>query len=277
MRLSVSVMFVPALAAFTPSVRHAMIRPNIPIAPVAPIAPAIAPVAPVAPALGGCRRQPSMMSLAAAAATWCPTVGCFTSNALYLSPLMAVLERTKAGSLGDLNPLPAAITVLSSAAWLMYGLSISNPYITASNLPGLIGAIAGLVLLLPLMKGEQSLQITQIAFVVGSATILCLWTYFVFSAMSAAAISSALGLFASGLFVILCSSPLASMKKVIATRDATSIYAPGTAAQCANTALWTVYGFVAAKDVFVWGPNITGLLLGIAQLVLKLIFPSKGE
>ena len=62
---------------------------------------------------------------------------------------------------------------------------------------------------------------------------------------------------------------------MIATRDSASIYAPLTAAQCANTLLWTVYGIMAAKDVFVYGPNGIGLALGLTQLMLKLIFPAK--
>ena len=48
-----------------------------------------------------------------------------------------------------------------------------------------------------------------------------------------------------------------------------------TLTRCANTLLWTIYGVMAAKDIFVYGPNAIGLALGIAQLLLKLIFPSK--
>ena len=32
---------------------------------------------------------------------------------------------------------------------------------------------------------------------------------------------------------------------------------------------------LAAKDVFVWGPNGTGLILGLVQLALKLLYPTK--
>ena len=48
-------------------------------------------------------------------------------------------------------------------------------------------------------------------------------------------------------------------------------------AQVANCLMWTVYGVFAAKDVFVWGPNGTGLVLGLVQLALKLLFPSKDD
>ena len=109
----------------------------------------------------------------------------------------------------------------------------------------------------------------------GSPVRADMWTWLVFSPLSAAARASALGLWASGIFIVLCSSPLSSISSVIAERDASSIYAPMTAAQCANGTLWTLYGLFGVGDVFVWGPNLVGLLLGLAQLALKLVFPSK--
>jgi hypothetical protein len=45
--------------------------------------------------------------------------------------------------------------------------------------------------------------------------------------------------------------------------------------QSLNCALWTLYGFVATRDVYVWGPNLTGFILGLSQLALKVLFPSK--
>ena len=217
------------------------------------------------------------MSLMSAANVWCPLAGVFTSNALYCSPLAAVLERDKAGSMGDLNPLPAAVTVLSSAAWLQYGLSVANPYIVASNVPGVVASIAGFVIMLPLMMGSSKLKLVQGTFVAGCAATLGLWTWLIFSGMEAAARSTTLGLWASALFIVLCSSPLSSMRQIITSRDASSVYAPMTAAQCLNCGLWTFYGVFAIGDVFVWGPNLVGLLLGITQIGLKLYFPSKKE
>ena len=67
----------------------------------------------------------------------------------------------------------------------------------------------------------------------------------------------------------------ATIKSVLKRKDASSIYAPMTLAQCANCGLWTAYGYLAIGDIFVWGPNLTGLLLGLVQLTLKLVFPAK--
>lgn len=48
---------------------------------------------------------------------------------------------------------------------------------------------------------------------------------------------------------------------------------PRRAAQVTNCGTWTVYG-LAIGDVWVWGPNLCGFMLGLAQLLLKLLFPS---
>ena len=71
-------------------------------------------------------------------------------------------------------------------------------------------------------------------------------------------------------------SPLSTVSEVIRTQSAASIYAPLTFAQVANCGTWTMYG-LGIGDSWVWGPNTAGLLLGIAQLGLKIVFPSKGQ
>lgn len=40
--------------------------------------------------------------------------------------------------------------------------------------------------------------------------------------------------------------------------------------------MWTVYG-VSVGDCWVWGPNGTGLGLGLMQLALKLVFRREGS
>ena len=47
--------------------------------------------------------------------------------------------------------------------------------------------------------------------------------------------------------------------------------------RCANCLMWSTYGVFAARDIFVWGPNGTGLVLGLMQLALKLLYPSKED
>ena len=63
---------------------------------------------------------------------------------------------------------------------------------------------------------------------------LGLWTFAVFSGVSAALRAKLIGYFASAIFVVLAASPLSTIRTVLAERNSASIYAPLTAAQCAN-------------------------------------------
>ena len=215
--------------------------------------------------------------MSALTATVCPALGFVLSNALYYSPVPSLQESVKKGDLGSLNPLPSALVVISANAWLCYGLSCKNPWIAATNLPGSIVGIYQLVTMLPLMKGHPKLGQVQAVILGGGTLTMGLWAKLIFGGATAAARSYALGLYATAICIILFASPLSTIADVIKTRDASSILAPLTASQCANCLLWTVYGIFSAKDIFVWGPNGTGLILGLVQLALKVVFASKQE
>ena len=173
--------------------------------------------------------------------------------------------------------LPLVLMVVSTTAWISYALSVPNPYITASNLPGAVAAVAYLVFTLPLMPREAAAErrTVQLIAVAGTAALLVLWSYLVLGGLAAEERSKALGFYGSLICVILFASPLSTMREVIAAKSSATIYAPLTLAQVANCATWTGYGF-AIGDLWVWGPNLTGLLLGLMQLALKLVFPVRG-
>jgi len=207
--------------------------------------------------------------------TIAPRLGIFTSTALYFSPAAAVWKAVRSANVGDLNPLPLGIMSVSSISWLVYGLSVRDPFVALSNILGCIASIAYVIGVLPLLGGEgRQLRTMQGVVIAGAAVCLSLWTSLVLSNASIARASSVLGFFASGLFIVLSGSPLSTIGKVVKTKNASSILAPFMLAQVLNTSLWSMYGLVI-KDKFVWGPNIVGFILGLIQLVLKLLFPRK--
>jgi solute carrier family 50 protein (sugar transporter) len=162
---------------------------------------------------------------------------------------------------------------VSSLCWLVYGLSVRDPFVTLSNVPGSIASVWYVTAVLPLLKGSQ-LQTTQNIVVGLSALTINLWTWLALTNRSLEQVSSALGLFASALFIVLSGSPLSTIKTVLSTKNSKSILTQLTFAQITNTALWSAYG-LAIKDKFVYGPNMAGLGFGLIQLALKLVFPSK--
>jgi len=210
------------------------------------------------------------------AKTLAPKFGILTSTALYFAPTAAVLSAIKNDSLGDLNPFPLAIMSIVSVSWLAYGLTANDIYVALSNIAGCIGSIGFVVGILPLLGKERKkslLRTTQGVLLGGTSIVLCLWTYLGLSSLSVVRMSEILGMFASTLFIILSGSPLSTISTVLKTKDSSSILGAFTAAQVTNTVLWSIYG-LAVKDRFVWGPNLIGLVLGLMQLALKLMFPS---
>mmetsp|Transcript_31513 Transcript_31513/g.54825 ORF Transcript_31513/g.54825 Transcript_31513/m.54825 type:complete len:293 (-) Transcript_31513:55-933(-) len=205
--------------------------------------------------------------------TLIPRIGILTSTLLYFSPMAAVRVASKDESLGELNPTPLALMAVSSLCWLVYGLSIRDPYVTLSNVPGSIASIWYITSVLPLLKGSQ-LKTTQNIVVALSAITINLWTYLSLTNQPIVQVRATLGLFASALFVVMAGSPLSTIKTVLSSKNSGSILTPLAFAQVVNTALWSVYG-LAIKDKFVYGPNMTGLGFGLVQLLLKLAIPSK--
>jgi solute carrier family 50 (sugar transporter) len=221
---------------------------------------------------GALELSPNVIHLAE---TIAPKLGIFSSTALYFAPAATVLLAIKNDNIGDLDPIPLAVMSVVSIAWFAYGLAARDPYVVLSNIAGCVGSMGYVFGILPLLQAKKSvLRTTQSVLLGGVTATLCLWTYLGLSGASPQKIQSFLGLFASGFFIIMAGSPLSNIAAVVATKDSSSILGALTIAQIINTILWSAYGF-AVSNFFVLGPNCIGLVLGLAQLALKLLYPTK--
>lgn len=70
-------------------------------------------------------------------------------------------------------------------------------------------------------------------------------------------------------------SPLSTLLEVLRKRDSSSLVLELGVMNTLNGLLWATYGIVALRDPFVWAPNAFGAALGVVQVALKLIIPSK--
>lgn len=73
--------------------------------------------------------------------TVAPILGCIVSTLMYASPLMAAHSARKARSIGELNPVPFAVTTWSTAIWVAYGFAANNPYMFPANILGLSASL----------------------------------------------------------------------------------------------------------------------------------------
>jgi solute carrier family 50 protein (sugar transporter) len=195
---------------------------------------------------------------------------------------------TNTNSLLDgLNPIPIAIMPCVAISWFIYGLISNDPYIIIGNGIGSVLSIAYLIGILPLMNNNNNnmnntnnnnnsddnnkqLFWTQITVLLSTITTLGLWSILGFLTSNAtdaqisfsnaqssvnSVLGEALGIYASILFIILCSSPLSTISNVIKTKNSSSILGRLTISQCINTSLWSIYG-LTVNDRFIYGPNI---------------------
>jgi solute carrier family 50 protein (sugar transporter) len=231
------------------------------------------------------------------AESYAPKFGVVSSIVLYLAPAKAVwdiISKSKSKSnknqknkLDGLNPIPIAIMPCVAISWFIYGLVSSDTYIIIGNGIGSVLSIAYLIGILPLMNNpnhdnnntinnnNKQLFWTQITVLISSITTLGLWSILGFftsdssskSVVNGAVLGEALGIYASIIFIILCSSPLSTISNVIKTKNSSSILGRLTISQCINTTLWSIYG-LAVNDRFVYGPNI---IVSSSQVLIQLL------
>ncbi|EGZ23456.1 hypothetical protein PHYSODRAFT_324669 [Phytophthora sojae] len=77
-------------------------------------------------------------------------------------------------------------------------------------------------------------------------------------------VASTFGFIAVAINIALYASPLANMKKVIETKDASSLPITISAVFLGNAALWVLYS-ITVGDMFVMVPNLLGMLLCTAR------------
>merc|ERR1719291_65782 len=70
------------------------------------------------------------------------------------------------------------------------------------------------------------------------------------------------------------SSPLAAIGTVIKQKSTESMPFAISLAMFFNSLSWFLYAFFVILDLFIWIPNLLGLVASIIQLLLFVIFPS---
>jgi len=82
-----------------------------------------------------------------------------------------------------------------------------------------------------------------------------------------------MGLFCNFVLLTYYAVPLTTMREVLVTRNAKSLFFPMALANTANGAAWFTYG-VALGDAYLMVPNVIGAVLGVVQLTLIRMYPA---
>lgn len=193
------------------------------------------------------------------------------------APIPTIQHVSRDKSVGALPLLPYTSMLSSAFLWVMYGFLKSEPKIWGANGVGLILAI-GYVLVFtsycpkasPTLPGSVLQHLQGCAFIIGLTVLIAV-------ALPTPKASQLIGNAGVAFCVAMFASPLAALKTVCATKSAKSIPLPFTVAAVINCFLWSVTGILLMDDFNIYFPNLLGLMFGLIQVALKLIYRGGGE
>jgi len=218
----------------------------------------------------------------------CPTIGIFVSTALYAAPVNSLAAALKRRSLGVLNPTPWGIMTGNCFGWLVYAYYSRDPFVLASNIPGMIVSLwlnfgASKLQYYNFMESESRIESNDGNDRSAERTLL-------FTPQD----KLMLGVLSSWIAIVVCvswlgigyghekeiigiivninllffyGSPLQTLKTVLVEKSSDSIHTPTMVLNCANAGFWAAYGLAISNPV-IYGPNCIGLFLGLSQATL---------
>jgi solute carrier family 50 (sugar transporter) len=211
---------------------------------------------------------------------------------MWASPLRAILQVRKAGSLGSLNPIPFGITghtsavlpllfflVMNCIGWVMYGILRRDYFIFFSNIPGLVlGLFYSLssISALSISGSEKdlSLRLTLETLLIGSVFVWGMVGMIVGVSLPPELFESGIvtiGFLGCGCGLAYYISFLTTMAEIVRTKDSSTLYFPTLLTNLTNATLWVVYGS-AIQDPVIWLPNLLGAALSVLQIALYFIY-----
>ncbi|WCJ33030.1 Bidirectional sugar transporter SWEET4 [Euphorbia peplus] len=197
-------------------------------------------------------------------------IGNVISFFLFLSPLPTFFCIIKNKDTQEFQFYPYVATVLNCMFWVLYGL----PFVTEDNI--LVVTINGVGLVLELIylaifcyydkqnKGRKKVALGLSAELIFIAIVVII-TITTFHTHTKRALF--VGIFCDVFNILMYSSPLLIMKKVIKTKSVEYMPLFLSLTNFANGCIWTTYALIKL-DMFILISNGIGALAGAAQLIL---------
>ncbi|TYZ60510.1 hypothetical protein PybrP1_009288 [[Pythium] brassicae (nom. inval.)] len=190
-----------------------------------------------------------------------------------LMPDIRAVQR--AGSTGNLQLLPLLAMAANCACWGLYGVLRRDFFpLMATNAVGLGFALFYVAVYYRHSPSPRAVMLKCAA----TVTALALLTlYALASPEPQSVVQDHVGYASMAVCAVMFASPLAKVREVLATRNASLMPFALVAAGFVNSLLWLLYGLIL-DDSFVITPNLVNLFLGALQLALfaALAKPSGG-
>jgi solute carrier family 50 protein (sugar transporter) len=171
---------------------------------------------------------------------------------------------------GSLSHIPYAMLLINASSWLVYGAVSGILSILVSNGVGLLLSIILSGAFIKYCRNSAQAATIQLHFALVLVYVVALSLVAYMGFVS----EQTLGVLSSGVAILMFASPLATLQTVLATRSSESLPAPMVWMGVTCTFLWTLLG-LRLWNLFMLVPNGVALVLGVAQVALLLVYPSK--
>lgn len=198
-----------------------------------------------------------------------PSAATALTNLLFLSPITEIMRVDAAKSLGFFNPLPYPFMILNCLCWILYSLTFdslsASLFLFFSNIIGLFVGFYCTFVCLPLSSERVQLYIRR-SFLL-QIVVYSFLMYFLVLLLPGERAHEALGYISTVAGFMFFGSPLSTLKEIIQTKSAKSIYWPLTVTAGISSLLWTIYAIVLqALPIII--PSAFSTLLSIIQMLL---------
>ncbi|EGZ24765.1 hypothetical protein PHYSODRAFT_420141, partial [Phytophthora sojae] len=186
-----------------------------------------------------------------------------TAILVSIAPLPDFWRIHKSRTTGEVSILPVVMLFSNCCAWVIYSYVVNNIFpLFAVTLFGIATSIVFISIYYRWTKDR--LHVVKLC-AIALALLAAYTLYYILAAngvtnQSDAAIEKTLGFIAIAFNLVLYASPLETMKKVVQTKNASSMPISMSSIFLVNAVLWVVFA-AATGDMFVLVPNTIGTFL----------------
>jgi len=185
------------------------------------------------------------------------------SQVVFASPMPGMISAYKLKSNGEMPMLPFTAMTCASAVWSAYAAVINDMSILFGNITGVI--FGSIYIAIYVRNATSALQLLP-HYIGLSLCTLGVFCVSIFLETSLAA--NILGIIADSLVIAMYAGPLSVAREAIQRKSTDGLSPAFTAAGLVTGILWTLFGFIIAKTVIVWLPNLIGAICCLMQVAL---------
>lgn len=200
--------------------------------------------------------------------SWTATIA---TVGFFISGVLTCQKMVQNGSTDNVPLLPFVTTFLNCMMWASYGILKNDSALIPVNLSGMMLQVLYILCFLYYCKQKgKELKIILYAALVSLALYFYVMQYITEETQRVAHLGFACIIFT----VTMQASPLAAVAKVVRTKSTESMQFIFSFMMVLVSFLWLCYG-IAVDDINIKVPNASGVILGLIQLSLFCIYPSK--